>query len=389
MDARAPGEAGRAAHRARRVPDEGPPRRGHLRRQGGEPAQPGALLLHPHRRHARLRPAARPIARRHRDGASSTTRRRRCSSRTSSSRSTSRASTSSSRTTRSSSACGWTASSLPAAGGGAAVSSGTARATSAPTRAPAPSARRCASSTATSSCAPAPTTCCQPQAALPAVPDRPLPGAVRLPRRRPRTTAAAWTRWCCSWRARRGELVEALRARMKARRGRAEVRGGRAPARSAHRASSAAWSARRWPPPSSSRPGRLRLLPRGRPPAVLRPLRAAGPAQRRPGLPLRRPGVPRRGAAAVLRQPLLRPRATSCPRRCCCRSSPETAWRRWRSCSPSARASGCACSCPSAARSTTWCAWPARTPSRPSSSASAPRTRRTAVLARLQQTGCT
>ena len=43
MPPSARGEAGRAAHRARRVPDEGPRRGGHLRRQGGEPAQPGAL----------------------------------------------------------------------------------------------------------------------------------------------------------------------------------------------------------------------------------------------------------------------------------------------------------------------------------------------------------
>ncbi len=83
-----------------------------------------------------------------------------------------------------------------------ASTSGTGRATSGPTRAPAPSARRCASSTATSTCAPARTTC-WPTASGPVCCTR--SAAARRPastRCLPRSTAAAWTRWCSSWRAR-------------------------------------------------------------------------------------------------------------------------------------------------------------------------------------------
>ena len=65
----------------------------------------------------------------------------------------------------------------PAPRGGAADRRRTAPTTSAPTPAPPPSARRCGSSTATSSCAPARDHVLhEPAAALPAVPDRPLPG---------------------------------------------------------------------------------------------------------------------------------------------------------------------------------------------------------------------
>ena len=65
-------------------------------------------------------------------------------------------------------------------------------ATSALTRARAASGRRCGSSTATSSCGPAPTTCSQNRAAaLPAVPDRPLPGARASTRSRARSTASS------------------------------------------------------------------------------------------------------------------------------------------------------------------------------------------------------
>ena len=62
------GEAGAAPGRAGRLSDEGRPGGDHLRRQGGEPPQPGALVLRAEQRHPRLHPVARVGARRPRHG---------------------------------------------------------------------------------------------------------------------------------------------------------------------------------------------------------------------------------------------------------------------------------------------------------------------------------
>ena len=197
--------------------------------------------------------------------------------------------------------------------------------------------------------------------------------------------ARAWTRWRCSWRARRGELVEALRARMKA----------APPASSSSRRprgcatssspSSAAWSGRRSRPPrpstrtcSASTARRDRLL-------VLRPLRAPGPAQRRPGLPLQRPGVPRRGAARVASSTSTTTRTTSCPRRCCCRCEPEGGEGLEELLTETQGRAGAGAGAPARREGATWWRWRRRTPSRPSSSASAAKDETEAVLERLQQ----
>ena len=108
--------------------------RGHLRRQGGQPAQPRALATSPapgtRAPSSRCSTSSSATSRR----CSSTTRRRRCSSRTSSSRSTSRASTSCCKDDKQFICLRLDRTqTYPAAGGGADASRRTARATSART----------------------------------------------------------------------------------------------------------------------------------------------------------------------------------------------------------------------------------------------------------------
>ena len=170
-------------------------------------------------------------------------------------------------------------------------------------------------------------------------------------------------RWRCSSRARAGELVDALRARMKAA---AQALRFEEAARLRDQLFAIERSLERQKIATTETIDQdvFGLPPRGGPAADLRALRPAGPAQRRTGVPVHRPGVPRRRAARQLREPLLR-RGQLRPRR---GAAPAAAGgraaRRWPSCSPRSAGGGCACSCPSAARSSELVEMARRTPSR-------------------------
>ena len=194
------------AHRARRLPDEGPPRRGDLRRQGQEPAQPRAQLLHRHRTRA---PSSRcssdllgdleMVVTAQREGGAAPRERAHQAAPAALQRQAPRRQ----------------GLPLPAARPDADLAAPRGGATLRARRGallrpvltrPAPSARRCASSTATSSCAPAPTTC-SPAASGPACSTR--SSAARRPAsttsptartpRTSRTSSAFLRRGTTSW----------------------------------------------------------------------------------------------------------------------------------------------------------------------------------------------
>ena len=122
----------------------------------------------------------------------------------------------------------------------------------------------------------------QPPAALPAVPDRPLPGAVRATRLAGGVPPSPCEEVALFLEGKGGELIEALRARMKARRGGAASSSRRRGCAISSSPSSAAWSGRRSRPPRPIDQDVFGFHREADRLLDLRALRPPGAAQRRP-----------------------------------------------------------------------------------------------------------
>ena len=254
------------------------------------------------------------------------------------------------------------------------------------------SARRCGSSTATSSCAPAPTTCSR-TASGPACCTR--SAAARRPCVYPTSRARSTPRACdevvlflegkaASW-------STALRARMKDAAAELAVRGGGAAARPAHRASSAALERQKIATTETIDQDVFGLLPRGGPAADLRPLRppgAASPAARR--FPFTGQEFPDDELLALVREPLLR-RGQLRPRaRCCCRSSSRAGWSALGELLTEKQGrAGAGARAAARREGRAWWRWRAQNAEQAFLERKRSRDETAAVLERLQKTGCT
>ena len=278
---------------------------------------------------------------------------------------------------------------LSAAGGGAAASSkdggALLRALSLGDR---PSARRCASSTATSSCAPAPTRCsrtaggraCSTRSSR-------CPAPCVLQRRRRTSTGSRCDEVVLFLEGKADELTARLRARMKdGGAGSWSSSARRGCATSSAPSSAACEKQRTVARRPSRRPGRLRLLPRGRPAArstllYVRGGRLIGGA----ALPFHRPGVPRRGAARARSSTSTTTSSTFIPKEVLLPLRARRHRGPARPGSPRRRARGRACSCRSAGEKGDLVEMAHRERrARPSQERQAQRRARTEALERLQ-----